>query len=84
MAGLVLQVVTLAIFVVLFVEYVVRFVRKQGARALTQRMKLFLGFLLLAVVLILVRCVYRIDELSDGYDGPLIRDEPLFMVLEAA
>ena len=35
-------------------------------------------FLSLAVVLILIRRAYRIDELSDGYDGLLIHDEGLF------
>lgn len=41
-----------------------------------------MGFLSAAIVLILVRCVYRIDELSDGYNGPLIHNEPLFVGLE--
>jgi hypothetical protein len=84
MAGLILQVVTLVIFVALFVEYVVRYVRKSTAGPLRPRMKLFLSFLFLSILFVLVRCVYRIDELRDGYDGPLIRNEPLFMVLEAA
>ncbi len=29
-----------------------------------------------------MRCVYRIDELSDGYNGPLIHKEGLFVGLE--
>lgn len=84
MAGLILQVVTLVIFVALFIDYVVRYVRKSTARPLQPRMKLFLSFLFLSIIFVLVRCIYRIDELRDGYDGPLIRNEPLFMVLEAA
>ncbi|KAK3385938.1 parasitic phase-specific protein PSP-1 [Podospora didyma] len=84
MAGLVLQVITLAIFLILFVDYVLRFVRKSASGSLKPRMKLFLGFLFLAIVFVLIRCAYRIEELSDGYDGPLIRNEKLFMVLEAA
>lgn len=36
----------------------------------------------MAIGLILVRCVYRIDELSDGYSGPLIHNEGLFVGLE--
>jgi len=84
MAGLILQVVTLVIFVALFIDYVVRYVRKSTAGPLQPRMKLFLSFLFLSIIFVLVRCIYRIDELRDGYDGPLIRNEPLFMVLEAA
>ena len=41
-----------------------------------------MGFLSLAILLILIRCIYRIDELSDGYSGPLIHDEGLFVGLE--
>jgi hypothetical protein len=47
-------------------------------------MKVFLSFLLPSILFVPVRCIYRIDELRDGYDGPLIRNEPLFMVVEAA
>ena len=79
-----LQVITLAIFLVLFVDYVIRFVRKSANGPLKPRMKLFLGFLFLSIVFVLIRCSYRIEELSDGYDGPLIRNEGLFMGLEAA
>jgi hypothetical protein len=84
MAGLALQVVTLVLFVLLFAEYVARYVRKSTAGPLRPRMKMFLFFLFLSTILVLARCIYRIEELSDGYDGPLIRDEPLFMVLESA
>ena len=43
---------------------------------------MFVVFLSLAITLILIRCAYRIDELSDGYNGPLIHNEPLFIGLE--
>ena len=49
---------------------------------MSTRFKIFLGFLSLSIVLILIRCVYRIDELSDGYNGPLIHKEGLFIGLE--
>lgn len=78
--GLVLQVITLIVFVALFVDYVVRYMRRD---ILPQRMKIFLGSMLLAIVFILVRCAYRIAELKDGYDGELIHDEVGFMILEA-
>ena len=84
MVGLILQVVTLFLFVVLFADYVLRYVRKSTRGPLKPRMKLFLLFLFISTDLILARCIYRIKELKDGYSGPLIRDEPLFMILEAA
>lgn len=46
------------------------------------RFKIFVSFLSVAIVLILIRCAYRIDELSDGYSGPLIHNEGLFVGLE--
>ena len=44
--------------------------------------KVFLAFLSLAIILILIRCAYRIDELSKGYAGPLIHNQGLFIGLE--
>ena len=49
---------------------------------MSTRFKIFIAFLSLSILLILIRCVYRIDELSDGYNGPLIHDEGLFVGLE--
>ncbi|KAG8406517.1 RTA1 like protein [Metarhizium acridum] len=53
MAGLVLQVVVIFIFVVAFAEYMIRYARDPGTQALTPRVRLFLSFLGLAVALIL-------------------------------
>ncbi|KAK4100385.1 hypothetical protein N658DRAFT_101857 [Parathielavia hyrcaniae] len=46
------------------------------------RLKLFFGFMALAILLTLARCAYRLAELHEGYTGELIRDEPLFIGLE--
>lgn len=84
--GLSFQVLTLCIFIGLCIDYFVRCSRgwkSDGSKsALTPRFKRFLGFLSVAIVLILLRCAYRIDELSQGYSGPLIGDEGLFIGLE--
>ena len=86
LAGLSFQVFTLVVFISLTVDYAVRYLR---ARRVEERkmpfpssFKIFVGFLSLAVLLILIRCAYRIDELSDGYKGPLIHKEGLFIGLE--
>src|SRR4051794_3512238 len=72
LAGLSLQVVVLVVFCALFGDYMLRFYR-HGDRALyDRRAKLFFGFMSAAILLILARCVYRVDELSEGYSGPLI------------
>ncbi|OLN83414.1 Sphingoid long-chain base transporter RSB1-like protein 5 [Colletotrichum chlorophyti] len=83
MAGLVIQVVVLVAFCALFADYMVRYVRSPTSRPLTRREKLFFGFLALAIVLILARCAYRVDELSEGYqDSDKITNEGLFIGLE--
>ena len=86
-AGLSFQVATLAIFIALSLDYAVRRYKENRRTStlegrLPAKFKLFITFLSIAIVLILIRCVYRIDELSDGYMGPLIHNEGLFIGLE--
>lgn len=82
-AGLSFQVFTLLIFILLALEYSVRYRKaERDASPLPTKFKSFLGFLSLSILCILIRCIYRIDELSDGYNGPLIHDQGLFTGLE--
>lgn len=88
LAGLSFQVITLVVFVGLALDYVVRYWRQRRAMAVEERrpfdarLKVFAAFFAAAIVLILIRCCYRIDELSEGYSGALIHDEGLFIALE--
>ncbi|KAK2052720.1 RTA1 like protein [Colletotrichum caudatum] len=84
MAGLVLQVIVLVAFCALFADYMVRYARSgAAARPLTRRDRLFFGFLALAVALVLARCAYRVDELSDGYrQSEKLSNQGLFIGLE--
>jgi hypothetical protein len=83
LAGLSLQVATLVIFSGLMIDYLVRFSRTEEAKhKLDRRMKTFLSALGVAIVLILARCTFRVDELGEGYSGPLLRNEGLFIGLE--
>lgn len=82
-AGLSFQVFTLVVFLVIAGDYAVRYWRSSNQkRVLPRNFKVFVGFLSLGFLLILIRCIYRIDELSEGYSGPLIHDEGLFIALE--
>ncbi len=83
MAGLIFQVVTLAIFIILFLEYVIRYSHSRGTKPINLRIKVFLTFLFLAGLFIFARCAFRIKELEDGYSGELIHNEKDFMILEA-
>lgn len=46
--------------------------------------KLFLLSLAVSTVLIFVRCVFRVVEFSDGFNGPIMRNEAAFIALESA
>ncbi|KAI9882431.1 MAG: hypothetical protein M1823_005824 [Watsoniomyces obsoletus] len=91
-AGLVFQVATLTLFMILCAEYAVRFFRSHGwslarARAevplLSRRsFQLFLVMLYVATICIFIRSVYRVIELAGGWDGELIHDQTLFIILE--
>ncbi|KAG6034219.1 hypothetical protein E4U41_006651 [Claviceps citrina] len=83
MAGLILQVIVIGAFIGAFADYMARYMRDARAQKLSMRLRLFLSFLALAIVLILGRCIYRAYELSQGYrDSALIQNEVLFIVLE--
>ncbi|KAJ5465236.1 RTA1 like protein-domain-containing protein [Penicillium daleae] len=83
MAGLILQVVMLFVFLGLFSDFVIRYLSSDSARNIGTRGKLFFGFLLLAVLTTLARCIFRADELKEGYtSGSLISNEGLFIGLE--
>lgn len=84
LAGLSFQVITLTCFSGLCIDYAIRYYRSRdpSKTPLTKAFKIFATFLTIAIVLILVRCIYRIDELSEGYDGPLISNEGIFIGLE--
>ncbi|CAG9946285.1 unnamed protein product [Clonostachys rosea f. rosea IK726] len=83
LAGLIFQVVTLTIFFFLFADYMILCWRLGPREKLTRRLLFFLLFLSLSVLFILIRCVYRIVELHEGYFSELFREEVPFIVLES-
>ncbi|KAL8931468.1 MAG: hypothetical protein Q9216_007193, partial [Gyalolechia sp. 2 TL-2023] len=85
-AGLSFQVFTLLVFIALALEFSFRWWKARRAepqrKPVSRRFKIFAWFLGLSILFILIRCIYRIDELSQGYSGPLISNEGLFIALE--
>lgn len=75
LAGLSFQVITLTVFIVLAIDYALRYIRFRNTQmreervVVATRFKVFLGFLVLAIACTLIGCTYQIDELSDGYSG---------------
>ncbi|EMD60833.1 hypothetical protein COCSADRAFT_192685 [Bipolaris sorokiniana ND90Pr] len=90
-AGIIWQVVALALFGLLVLEYSIRTYRRRdrlspSALALweNRRFKFFCSAVIVAYVTILVRCVYRIPELLGGWGGELMQEEVEFIILEGA
>ncbi len=94
-AGLAFQVGTLFVFILLCTDFSVRTLlrmRKLGAaealdptHAKLRASWAFRGFLAslaLATLCIFVRSVYRVAELSEGWNGALMKNQPLFIGLE--
>ncbi|KAF2717529.1 RTA1-domain-containing protein [Polychaeton citri CBS 116435] len=84
LAGLSFQVFTLVVFIVAVVDYMVLSRHVWQTMKLPLNFKIFSTFLSLATILILVRCCYRVYELSEGYSrtSEALRDQPLFIGLE--
>lgn len=87
LAGLSFQVFTLTVFIFLAVDYTLRYrgASKAGAVPVVQRSKrfqIFVAFWALATLCVYIRCCYRIAELSDGYQGPMLHHQGEFIGLE--
>ncbi|KAI9720232.1 MAG: hypothetical protein M1812_003050 [Candelaria pacifica] len=90
-AGLSLQVLSLLLFMVLCGEFAWRVYKRHtdldiiyaGLRK-TLIFKSFLIALCIATITVFVRSVFRVAELSQGFDGKLANDQVTFMILEGA
>lgn len=91
-AGLVLQAVSLSVFLAVGLDFFLR-VRRHGTddssperNAVRARLsfKAFLASLLLATVAILARSIFRAAELWEGFEGKLWNSETDFLVLDGA
>ncbi|KAF2128512.1 RTA1-domain-containing protein [Dothidotthia symphoricarpi CBS 119687] len=94
-AGLISQVITIALFLTIWGDFVLRtrHAKRSGTLSRTQpplysdlrstkNFQYFQWSLLVATVLIFVRCIYRVAELWEGFGGHLANHEASFMVFE--
>ncbi|TVY22418.1 Sphingoid long-chain base transporter [Lachnellula hyalina] len=89
-AGVVFQVVSLLVFMGLWLEFIFRLRRTSESAKdvrflelrVTKKFTWFQYALGAAVVLIFIRSVYRVAELQQGFNGPIANDEVSFMILE--
>ena len=95
-AGLAFQVLTLAVFICLCIDFAFKTIRRMhamGDAALdpahtkmrqSTLFRLFLLALAFATLCIFIRSIYRVAELSEGWAGALIKNQSLFIGLEGA
>ncbi|OAL51210.1 RTA1-domain-containing protein [Pyrenochaeta sp. DS3sAY3a] len=94
-AGLISQVVTMAFFLAIWADFALRARRNKKSGSLsrtqpplydqlrsTKNFTFFQWSLFTATILIFIRCVYRVAELWDGFNGELANDEVTFMIFE--
>ena len=89
-AGVVFQVVSLLVFMGLWLEFIFHLRRTSESAKdvrflelrVTKKFTWFQYALGAAVVLIFIRSVYRVAELQQGFNGPIANDEVSFMILE--
>jgi hypothetical protein len=98
LGGIVLQLVSLIIYVICAVEFFLRYVKDRPIREITTnqtskeqprrqmeaRTKIVISGLAFATVCLFIRAVYRTIELSDGWNGRIIETEVYFNVLDGA
>ncbi|KAF4970028.1 hypothetical protein FSARC_2845 [Fusarium sarcochroum] len=91
MAGIAFQVVTLSIFALLTMLFLVRRVQGTAIAPLdgsalrtwhSIRFRWFIGGLFTAFLTIYIRCVYRIAEMRGGWGNKLMKEEVPFIILE--
>jgi RTA1 like protein len=81
-AGIAFQTVSMAIFMLLFVEYIIKYLgRSKDWR--TTSWKVLVYTLLGSSVCIFARSVYRVVELAQGWNGSLITQETYFIVFDS-
>jgi hypothetical protein len=91
LAGLAFQVVTLLVFMLLAADFAIRTIRRPAALdhdpALVRlraswSFRLFLAALALSTICIFIRSVFRVAELSQGWTGPIMKRQDLFIGFE--
>ncbi|GAM85851.1 hypothetical protein ANO11243_038590 [Dothideomycetidae sp. 11243] len=83
LAGLGFQVGTLSLFVFGCLDYAIRYLRQPNRPPFTRQFKMLIIFSTVSILLIFIRCAYRINELKYGYNGPEITNQGEFIALES-
>lgn len=83
-AGILFQLASILVFVTLFIVVIFRALRSKGEVLTQKRIQWIIAAMILSVVLIVIRSIYRTIELLQGWSGYLINTERYFIALDGA
>ncbi|KAJ5155832.1 hypothetical protein N7492_008635 [Penicillium capsulatum] len=83
-AGIIFQLFSITVFVLCAADFIRRTMRGGMLQSLTGSVIPLLAAMVLSVVCIYIRSIYRTIELLQGWDGYLITHEPYFIGLDGA
>ncbi|KAI0335222.1 RTA1-domain-containing protein [Cubamyces sp. BRFM 1775] len=101
LAGIIFQLTSITIFVILMMEYFIRYFMDKPLRqpkkglsseeafasargVLTKKLQLLIVSLLAMTLFLVIRSVYRMIELIDGFEGEIIQTEIWFNIFDGA
>ncbi|TFL02859.1 RTA1 like protein-domain-containing protein [Pterulicium gracile] len=91
LGGIVFQTVVIIVFCVVSGEFLFRYIKDQSISGKTRergtaylRLKLMLAAVIFVLVLLVIRAIYRIIELSEGWEGTVITTEWYFNLFDGA
>jgi len=93
LGGIVIQMIALTLYIILAAEFMFRFLKDRpfkrpneenirGAYMLDGNMKTLIWSMTFGTVLLYIRSIYRVVELTDGWDGKIITTEIYFVILD--
>jgi uncharacterized membrane protein len=83
-AGILFQLASIIVFVSLFIIVIFRTLKSKGEVLRQKKTQWIIAAMVLSVVLIVIRSIYRTIELLQGWTGYLITTERYFIVLDGA
>lgn len=83
-AGILFQLASILVFVSLFVVVIFRTLKSKGEFLTRRRIQWIIAAMVLSVVLIVTRSIYRTIELLQGWSGYLITTQRYFIALDGA
>ncbi|KAN0070076.1 RTA1 domain containing protein [Elaphomyces granulatus] len=83
-AGIIIQLVAITVFAFLALDFLRRTIRQGTLRTMKRTMVPLLCAMVLSVICIYIRSIYRTIELLQGWNGYLITTEIFFVILDGA